>query len=804
MRRSVAAVIDALCRSASRRPWTWFLGTLVLTLPALGSAGRLAIDTDLVRLLPRTARAAEATRQLDEVVGGTSYFAVILEGDDEDRLRAAVQELAARAMAVDGVGAVEYTHPVDFIERYRYLLIPAYYLQVIEDEVLAWEAEVNPFVDDLDGADGDEPGYAQQEDRKEIEEQLERYGSLPRFHRSSDGRLVGAFVRPARGVTSLGRTRGLFERLQALARETGDRYGVWAGVGGSMRNKIDEYDLIVADLGRSGLVASTLILLTLLLSFRSLSLALLPLYPLLVGLGWGFGLVPWTVGELNTITAFLLLVVFGMGIDYSIHLLKRYRLELLHRPPAEALRTAYATTGVAVAASGLTTALALAVLALSDFRGFSEFGIVGGLSLLAVLAAMYLVFPATLVLATRAGMVRAGVDRLGGGLVPGRVLTGLLLVATVLAGVVAAGALSFDYDFSNLQATNDLPEAMAVKERQRQVYTTTRSPGATYVADDLAALDRGLAVLEEARREPGSRIGRLASIRDLLPQGDDATRRQELIARIQEDLRGSWTRRVEEPRHRRWIEDLQRWQAPDAGPSLDEIPDGLRAGLFARDGSDRPLLAVYPAVERKEGRNAMAFTAELYGLETPAGVVGPIGETPVLAEILWLVLDEGPWLVAATFVGIFALLVAYQRSVTQALWILAPLAVGMVLTIGAMAALGIKLNFFNVVVLPALLGLGVDDGVHYYRRWRELGGDTAATSAEMFVPLTVTSLTTMMGYSGMLLAGHQGLHSIGLVACLGLGLIWAASLFLFPGLLDWLHPAPGRAVVTPGIERGAA
>ena len=131
MSRPVAAAVDALCGSAAERPWTWFLGTLALTVPALWSVGQLALDTDLIRLLPRHTRAAQATEQLDQVVGGTSYFALILEGDDPATLRATVQELAQRAASLEGVGAVEYTHPGEFIERYRYLLIPSYYLEVI-------------------------------------------------------------------------------------------------------------------------------------------------------------------------------------------------------------------------------------------------------------------------------------------------------------------------------------------------------------------------------------------------------------------------------------------------------------------------------------------------------------------------------------------------------------------------------------------------------------------------------------------------------------------------------------------------
>jgi predicted exporter len=51
----------------------------------------------------------------------------------------------------------------------------------------------------------------------------------------------------------------------------------------------------------------------------------------------------------------------------------------------------------------------------------------------------------------------------------------------------------------------------------------------------------------------------------------------------------------------------------------------------------------------------------------------------------------------------------------------------------------------------------------------------------------------MMGYSGMAFANHEGLRSIGLVACLGLAAIWLTSLILFPGILHWASRTRRRA-----------
>jgi predicted RND superfamily exporter protein len=217
------------------------------------------------------------------------------------------------------------------------------------------------------------------------------------------------------------------------------------------------------------------------------------------------------------------------------------------------------------------------------------------------------------------------------------------------------------------------------------------------------------------------------------------------------------------------------------------LPRSIRRSVETKDGSGRFLVGIYPSVTRGHGRNAMAFTEELYGLEIPAGVQGPVGEMPVFAEILWIVTGEGPWMVAATFLGIICIVLFGRRSLRQTGWVMFPLVGGLMLTLGIMAAAGLQLNFFNVVIIPALIGMGVDHGVHFYRRWKELGRRAAPAQRELFGPLSACTVTTMMGYAGMIFASHPGLQSIGHTACIGLGCIWLTSLALLPGLLDWYY-----------------
>jgi uncharacterized protein len=167
----------------------------------------------------------------------------------------------------------------------------------------------------------------------------------------------------------------------------------------------------------------------------------------------------------------------------------------------------------------------------------------------------------------------------------------------------------------------------------------------------------------------------------------------------------------------------------------------------------------------------------------PPGVRGPTGDKPIFAEILWLVSAEGPFLVGGTLLGVFALVLLDRRRLGEALWVMLPLVAGLLLTLGGMVALGWKLNFFNIVVLPNLIGNAVDNGVHWYRRWTETGHATADVQKELSGALTASAAITTIGYGSLALAHHAGLRSIGSTAVLGFACLWAMGLVLMPGVL---------------------
>jgi predicted RND superfamily exporter protein len=777
-------VIVFVCTYSYQYPLIVLTAAMLLSIPALQQLPQVGLDTDLIRLLPDNNKVVQLKRTFDKIVTGSGgFFAILLESSDKKMLMQAFHASLREVNKLEGIGAVEYMNSRDFFKKYCYLLIPSSDLERILEFLLKQEARLSPVgVDLLDEEQTSEEDMNTKEEGEEEIKDLLRYIDMPQYHQSQDGRVMAIKVYPEKGVTSLGKTRKLFVQLENIVQNISESFNVWGGVSGSLRNDLDQYAFTISDLSRSGLITVFLVLIALVVGFRNLGAVLVVLLPLSIGLIWTLGSIPVLVGDLNTITSFLMLVSFGLGIDFSIHLVKRFQYELHRSSSLQALLTTFLSTGKSILISGLTTALALFILSFSNFKGFSEFGLISGYSIIMILIAALFILPSILVLGLKVRLIKSHSQWKSKLSSPGKWVTLTLSFFILAALIIGVPSLNFNYDFSKMEAK--VPQAQELKDRYYQVYESSRSPGALFIAKGEKALDELLSLLKERTAdETNTRIQRFYSIRELSP-GDRETRvRLSLIKEIKEILTGRWVYKVKDPDHKKFINHITQWIPPERQPGFDQLPGILKERVMSKSHPDHYIIPVYIKGEKQKGKNAIAFTRELSKLNVTENVIGPYGETPVLAHILQIVTKEGPWLIAFTFLGIFLLIFSSQRSLFEAIWIMIPLITGLILTIGIMAVIGLKLNFFNIVVFPTLIGIGVDDGVHYFNRWKENNRDSDSTQKELFVPLSLTTVTTMFAYMGIAFSRHPGLQSIGVLASIGLACTWLTSLFLLPGLL---------------------
>jgi predicted RND superfamily exporter protein len=109
---------------------------------------------------------------------------------------------------------------------------------------------------------------------------------------------------------------------------------------------------------------------------------------------------------------------------------------------------------------------------------------------------------------------------------------------------------------------------------------------------------------------------------------------------------------------------------------------------------------------------------------------------------------------------------------------------GLVWMLGAMRLAGLSYNFANLVAVPLIIGVGIDNGVHIMHRVR-LEGDRGLTVVMRHTvrAILIASMTTMIGFGSLALASHRGLASLGLVLLLGVGACLITSTVVLPNLL---------------------
>jgi predicted RND superfamily exporter protein len=145
----------------------------------------------------------------------------------------------------------------------------------------------------------------------------------------------------------------------------------------------------------AGLAAVTLVLL---LAYRSLRRALVPLIPVLLATGWSSLLLWLSQIPLNPMSAALGALTIAIATEFSVILAARFRQERgAGLGVAEAIRGAYARTGPAVLASAATVIAGFAVLIASDVPMLRDFGFVTVIDLGVALLGVMVALPAALV-----------------------------------------------------------------------------------------------------------------------------------------------------------------------------------------------------------------------------------------------------------------------------------------------------------------------------------------------------------------------------------------------------------------------
>lgn len=228
----------------------------------------------------------------------------------------------------------------------------------------------------------------------------------------------------------------------------------------------------------------------------------------------------------------------------------------------------------------------------------------------------------------------------------------------------------------------------------------------------------------------------------------------------------------------------------NAGPvAVGDLPAELRSRYVGRTGYYR--LFVYPSENVWEYPALARFVGDLRSVDPDAH------GTPVTTfEYLRTMKDgyQGAAVYAVIAVGLLALLTF--RAAQPALLALVPLGVGAMWTLGLMALFDVPFNTANLLFLPLIVGIGIGNGIFVVHRSREAGSGAAVPSPlanSTARAITLSSLTTLVGFGSLMISSHPGIRSLGLIVALGVTSVLVASLATLPGLLALLGARAQRA-----------
>ncbi len=198
------------------------------------------------------------------------------------------------------------------------------------------------------------------------------------------------------------------DRVQAIIDELITEFpGVQAGLTGFIAVGRDEMYYSERSLGVTTGIAIVAIILLLIISFRMWVAPLLAIGNLLVGLIWAVGLAAIIVGQLNIMTQMMAVVLLGLGIDFSIHIMSGFtEWRASGEDIQAALEKTFKKTGKGISTGGFTTASAFLAMTISHSRGMKEMGLVTGFGLLAILISTFLFLPTLLVFRERSRIKR--------------------------------------------------------------------------------------------------------------------------------------------------------------------------------------------------------------------------------------------------------------------------------------------------------------------------------------------------------------------------------------------------------------
>ena len=606
----------------------------------------------------------------------------------------------------------------------------------------------------------------------------------------------------------------------------------------------EEFNSSLRGMEYAGIITFVLVGLVLYFAMRTGGLILNVLICLLMGLVLTAAFATAAVGHLNVISIAFAVLYIGLGEDFAIHFLLRYR-EVFENglSPSEAIHISGGDAGAALTACTITNAIGFYAFIPTDYSGVAELGIISGTGMIISLLVTLTIGPALLRYLPRRipaqSVAKSSVGKVLEFSLKWHKLTYAVALAATVAALMLLPQVRFDYNLLNMQDQ----KASTVQTFRELLAEPDLSPWHVAVLagsrEETEHLAQQLAKLPE--------VTKVVTILDFVP-----TEQEEKYSYIQEMALTVGPIATISPPQVRIISDVvltEQYKAlrgliaaldrfvgkhPDHPSAITASTlQSTLANLFSqldKVGNDEKskllyameddLLAMLPLALQSL---RTATEAEPFGQESlpvplqerwhsQAGeyrlAVYPIedlNDNDALRRFVRAVQQVAPQAIGApvisleageavvqafiqafslALIGVVIILLVLLRSIKYTLLVLLPLLLASLFTAALTVLLNVPFNFANIIALPLLLGLGIDSSLHMV--YRSLNNEMVS---EILIHTSTaraifySALTALVDFASLMFSSHQGTASMGVLLTVGLAFTLICTLIILPALL---------------------
>lgn len=879
-------------RFAATHPWRVIICMLIITVLAAVSASRIRMDMSWSDLLPMNDPKA---REFDEIITeykSASTFLIVVRGEEQQIKKFADAITPEIKQLTQYFDRVDYKLDKEFLSNHALMLAETSDLEksadmfrdlnliplltsindnfeeeyVGDEEALSTKEKENEAVRTLDGfhswlkAMDYFISNPQSANAALVDSAVERFLYGDPYFISQDKRVLLMSLKANFTAMDIDKDIASTDSVQViLDRRLPEFPGVEAGISGMIPLQKDEMEHTTKDMQFSSILALVLVLVLFMLTFRMWSAPILAGLNLIIALIIAAGVVGLLLGRLNMMTSMFAVILIGLGIDYSIHIISVYgERRVMDKDAVSAMQETLIRSGPGIITGALTTAAAFFALAISVTQGIKEMGIVLGIGIVCAMLTTMILLPSILVARERF-LKRVSKKPFKQPHVEFKILGDIgksiaarplryLIVAVVVTGFLLYQALNikFDYNMMNLE-----PKGLTTVQLQDTIIeafdlspdfamVTTGSIEESYEMAErlkempLISMVENIADYVPPKEKQIERIPQVKQIRQLVSRNKTLTpitnnNFNQLIAQLdrldmniyelsqlafiggqdkvdekcrsiigdpeQEDSESyvlSIIEKIKENpgRAAAQLNKFQNYYYPNlrqkihamANPdpiTLQTLPEHTR-NQFVNEAGDKYLVTIYP---KEQVWNYEALTRFDKQLETVSPKI--TGTPPIFLHLIRLIGRDGLMATLLTVVIVTILLWIDFRSLRFALIGVIPLITGGIWMLGIMKTCGAMLTMLNVMAIPMIVGIGIDDGVHVLHRYMFEGlTKTPVVLRSTGKAVLLTSLTTMVGFGSLMTASYRGWVGFGTLLVTGVGACFVTTILFLPSIIS--------------------